>query len=351
MIKNIWALARLDLLLWKRMPLAIASALIPPAGMAILLVVLSFSVTRQPVALVVQSHQPRALDLQKIIESDTEAYLLKTVEEKTANRMLSDQEVAAIITIPKNFDTEVARDDANVDLELNNIDIDFADDIRRAVDRSVAQFDAPQLSLNGEENETPNVNGTSLFGIATNPYRVAINEKDLRYTNVSLLNYQVIPAFILLMISVGLMGTALLCANDIENKTSRSLVLAPVSAWVLIAGRLVGGLIISVIIVFPVLFISFLFGVISPPLDHIPALIALFLCDWTLRSRTWRGTRIIAQRPKTRRHGILCYCHLFIFLRGRFYQYCFPSKLAAKYQFFYSNPLCNRRHASGALLS
>jgi len=277
MMNNIWTLAKLDLLLWRRMPLAIASALIPPIGMTMLLIVLSFSVTRQPVALVVQSHQPNALYMQKIIASDDDAYLLKTVNEQTAKQMLTSQEVAAIITIPKNFDEQAGQDNATIDLTLNNVDVDFADDIRRAVDRSAAEFDAPQLGLTGELNETSRIPEVSAYNGSENPYRITINEQNLRQTNVSFLNYQVIPAFILLIISVGLMGTALLCANDIERKMSRNLIIAPVSSWALVAGRLLGGLLMSTIIVFPILFICFLFGVIAPPFAHIPALIALFL--------------------------------------------------------------------------
>jgi len=38
------------------MPLAVASALIPPIGMTLLLIVLSLAVTQQPVALVIDGH-------------------------------------------------------------------------------------------------------------------------------------------------------------------------------------------------------------------------------------------------------------------------------------------------------
>jgi len=276
-IINIWNLAKLDLLIWSRMPVAIISALIPPIGMTILLIVLSFSVTMQPVALVVQSHQPGALKMKKIISSDTDAYILRTVDAATAQRLLADQEVAAIITIPEDFDQKAFQNNAVIDLTLNNVDIDFSDDIRRAVERSAAEFDAPQLGLDGELDESVETNTIPSANNAVNPYRVDINENDLRVTNVSFLNYQVIPAFILLIVSIGLMGTALLCAKDSEEKTSRNLVIAPVSSWTLVAGRLLGGLLMSIIITLPILFVCFLFGVIAPPLDHIPALIALFL--------------------------------------------------------------------------
>lgn len=274
---SIWNLAKLDLLLWSRMPMAIASALIPPVGMTILIIVLSFSVTRQPVALVLQSNQPNAVAMGKIISSDTDAYLLRNVTETTAQKLLADQEVAGIITIPKNFDQEVSKNNAAITLTLNNVDVDFSDDIRRAVFRSAAEFDAPQLGLDGEVNEAVETNSIPSVQGAQNPYRVDINETDLRQTNVSFLNYQVIPAFILLIISIGLMGTALLSAKDIEDKTYRNLIIAPIPSWKLVAGRLLGGLIMSGIVVLPILFISFLFGVVAPPLTHIPALLLLFL--------------------------------------------------------------------------
>lgn len=44
-MKGIWTIARLDLLLWIRTPIALVCAIIPPLGMALLLFVLALSVT------------------------------------------------------------------------------------------------------------------------------------------------------------------------------------------------------------------------------------------------------------------------------------------------------------------
>ena len=54
MIRRIWTIARLDLLIWIRTPIALVCAIIPPLGMALLLLVLTLSVGQQPVALVVR---------------------------------------------------------------------------------------------------------------------------------------------------------------------------------------------------------------------------------------------------------------------------------------------------------
>lgn len=305
MIRAMWAITKLDLLLWRRMPIAVASALIPPIGMTILLIVLSLSVTQQPVALVVNSIKPNAQDMKQIIEAGSDAYIIHEVDAKKAQQLFNDQEVAAVITIPNDFDKKVYTNNAQLDLTLNNIDIDFADDIRRAVDRSAAQFSAPQLGLAGELDEASSTTGVSTQQTGqlpqSNPYRIAIQEHNLRQTNVSFLNYQVIPAYILLIISVGLMGTALLSAQEIERGTSRYLILSPVSPWVLIIGRIFGGLLISLIILTPTLILGFLTGIIAPPIDHIPALLILFvttgLCASGLGAALGsllRGARLVA---------------------------------------------------------
>ena len=186
MIKGIWILAKLDLLMWKRMPLAIASAIIPPIGMTLILVTLSLAVLQQPVALVVEGHGKQTQKMQKIIQADTDAYVnydfsnnLKVTDAKTAKNLIDNQQIAAIITIPSDFDKKVEDGNATVNLTLNNVDIDFADDIRRSVDRSVAHFDAPILSSNDAEEA-----GQSFDLSQQNPYRIMIDEHDLRETNV-----------------------------------------------------------------------------------------------------------------------------------------------------------------------
>jgi ABC-2 type transport system permease protein len=306
MIRGIWSLARLDLMLWGRMPLAIASALIPPLGMAILLVVLSLSVTQEPVSLVVQSQGRQVNKMAQIIESDTDAYFLQVTDARNAARLLKNQEVAAVITIPPGFEQRVAGGQATVDLTLNNVDIDVADDIRRSVERSVAKFDAPQLSLDeddyagGGEEQSASDQGRRPAQ-QPNPYLISIDEQDLRQSDVDFLHYQVLPALVFLVLSVGLIGTALLSGRDVERGTARHLFLSPLPAWSLITGRLLGGFLASMAVLIPVLGLCLMTGVVTPPPDHWPALAALFVATGLCASglgaimgTLTRGTRTIA---------------------------------------------------------
>lgn len=320
-LRAIGSLALLDLRLWLKSPAAVVSALLPPLGMALLLAVLAMSVTEQPVALVVQAHGPYATRMEKLIRKDEEAYMLRATDAATAEHLLETQEVAAIITIPADFDRKAANHDATVHLKLYNADIDFADDIRRAVDRSVGEFDAPSLGpkeeteageekpgeaakeggvsagesapgeggaqgakekteaeLEHDEEEAEKDTGPYALYVdpAANPYHIVIEEQDLRVTQVDFLHYQLIPVLVLLILNVGMTGTALLCAGDGERGTARLLVLAPVSAWALVVGRLLGGLIASLLVLIPAVGLCMAAHIITIPAGHGWALTALF---------------------------------------------------------------------------
>lgn len=270
-IHTMVAIATLDLKMWQRMPQAILTALIPPLGMALLLVVLSYNATQQPVALVVQGSGPYAIKMKNLISADTDTYALRLTDAAGAASLLKQQAVAAIITIPSDFDADVDRHSAKLFLTLNNVDIDFGDDIRRSVNRSVAQFDAPELGQDGELD--PN----DTYMSSVNPYNVSIDEDDLRQTNVDFIHYQVLPVLVLLVLSVGLIGTALLCASDTERGTAKVLLLYPVDPIVLIAGRLLGGVLACSIVLIPSVLLCLVTKVITPPPGHWPVLCAIFL--------------------------------------------------------------------------
>jgi ABC-2 type transport system permease protein len=267
----VWAVARNDLAVWRRSPWAVAAAVIPPTGMGLLVASLTLSVGRQPVALVVEGRGPQSQAMAAILEADTEAYLLQVVDAPTAERLILSQQVAAIIRIPADFDARVSTASARVDVFLNNVDIDFADDIRRTAARSVAEFDAPDLGVAGEQRA-----GRGGI-ILPNPYHVAIAERDLRSTNVTFAEYQVIPIVLLLVINVGVLGTALLTAHDFERGTAGLLLLAPSSRAAVVAGRGLGSTLATLTLVVPAVAVGAGFGLVRPEPGHWPAVVALLL--------------------------------------------------------------------------
>jgi ABC-2 type transport system permease protein len=264
--KPIFSIALQDLKRWRKMPLTAACALIPPIVLTLVLVTMSLAVTQQPVALVMQGNGTASMRMAQIISSDTEAYDLTVTNATIANRMLNNEQVAAIITIPSTFDLDVSNGNGKILLNINNVDFDFSDDIRRAVDRSVVEFDAPSL-----------VSDESVNSSVANVYHVALDEQCTRETNVDWVHYQFVPTFVLLILDVGLVGTALLCALDSENKTVRVLALSPQPSWMLVTGRILGGVLACCVIVLPAVLLSVLFGFFSLPIAQLPALFGIFL--------------------------------------------------------------------------
>jgi ABC-2 type transport system permease protein len=270
-MRRAWAVARIDLAVWRRTPWAIAAALVPPVGMAVLVTVLTWSVTKQPVALVVQGRGPQAAVMARIIEADREAYKLTRTDLPHAQRLLQHQQVAAVIVVPGTFDEDVADGRASLDLTLNNIDVDFGDDIRRAVDRSVAEFDAPQLGASLEKT------GAAQGLAVPNPYRVDIAEHDLRRTAVTYAKYQAVPVLVLLVINVGVLGGALLGVRDHERRTMTFLRSAPLAHWQLAGGRMAGTATAVGLVLAPSVLGLSLAHVVAPPASHWPALAAVLL--------------------------------------------------------------------------
>ena len=255
-----------DLNRWRKMPLTALCALIPPIAMTLVLITLSLAVTQQPVALVIEGTGSSSMQMAQIIKSDTDAYSLTVTNATTANRMLEDEQVAAVITIPSTFDQEVANGTGKVLLTINNVDFDFSDDIRRSVDRSVVGFDDPTL-----------VSDESVNASMINVYHVDLDVQNLRETTVDWETYQLVPTFVLLILNVGLVGTALLCALDKESKTAHMLVLSPQRSWVLASGRILGGVLACVVIVLPAVLVAELVGLVNLPIDQLPALFGIFL--------------------------------------------------------------------------
>ncbi len=289
-LRQTWTLAAHDVGQWRRAPWAIAAALIPPVALALLAYVLTFNLGHQPIALVQEAHGRYSNHMAGIFRAQGgDLYSLVTTDRASATRLLDSQQVAAVVVIPPNFDAAVARcpalqpnqiihdftyarsgcPAAQLQVTLNNANHNFAGEIRRALSETVAFFDAPDVI-------TP-VSESQLDMSDLNPYRVNVMTALTRPSTVDYIHYAVIPCLVLLILSVGVMGTALLCARDIERGTARHLALAPVPSWVLVAGRLLGGVLVSLVVIAPTLAIATVSGAIAPPAGHWPALVLVFL--------------------------------------------------------------------------
>src|SRR5579883_3169672 len=103
----IWSLVRKDVAVWLRQPSAIAATLLPPLLFLPVLYIAAAAVGRNPVAVVVDDNGPRAHQLVEILEA-SDAFLPRIVSAAEAQRELAGLDVAAVITIPADFDQHFA---------------------------------------------------------------------------------------------------------------------------------------------------------------------------------------------------------------------------------------------------
>jgi ABC-2 type transport system permease protein len=265
-MRAVWAVALTDVRRWRRSPVLVAATLVPALGMALMVVALTYAVGRQPVALVTEGHGPVADRIVEII-GESDGFFLVHRTAVAAERDLKAQRVSAVITIPADFESRVAAHDARVDVRINNVDLDFSDDVRRSVNEAVVEIDAPTLATLGENDLPP---GT-VSGLP-NPYRVDVAETNLRSPDVSFLAYQVVPVLALLSLTAGTLVTALAIAGERESGALQAVALTPARRGVLVGGRLLGGSLASGALLAVVVAGCAALGVLHPPPGRWPLL-------------------------------------------------------------------------------
>ena len=129
------AIVRKDITVWFRQPTTIAATVLPAIAFMVILYFGAQAIGRNPVAIVVQDDGPHAQELVKILtNSDAFRVTMITSLPQKAEEALNQIKVAAVITIPPNFDT--AFDNRSPDpvlIHINNLNLDFTNDLRRSL--------------------------------------------------------------------------------------------------------------------------------------------------------------------------------------------------------------------------
>ena len=162
-----------------------------------------------------------------------------------AQALLNNIDVAAVITIPADFTQRVnAHVSAPIDVTVNNLNLDFTNDIRRSVPDAITQYYHAQG--------------------ATSAIKVTMQETDLRHRDVQFFQYNLLPTILLLLMISGLINGGLSTAREWESHTVKELLLAPVSRGAIIAGKVLAGFAITFILGTLVLLLGYVLGWTQP---------------------------------------------------------------------------------------
>lgn len=242
----ILAIVRKDISVWLRQPTSIAGTVLPAIAFMVILYFGAQAVGRNPVALVVQDSGPHAQELVNIL-SDSGAFKVGmiTITPQNAEDALKQVKVAAVITIPSNFDAAYnAQKPDPVTIHINNLNLDFTNDLRRSLPSAITEFYAEK--------------GNS------SPIQIHVKETDLRSQDIDLLRFELVPNLVLLLTTAGIVNAGLATAREWEDSTIKELLLAPISKTTLIAGKLLSGWITTLLIASVVLVVGAASGYLRP---------------------------------------------------------------------------------------
>jgi ABC-type multidrug transport system permease subunit len=242
--RAVWAIFRKDIAIFLRQPTTMSATIVPPFAFLLVGALGAAAVGRSPVALVTLDSGPQGQQMARIIR-EADVFRIADASPTQAKTLLDDIQVAAIVTIPADFTQRVdAHQSAPIEVTVNNLNLDFTNDVRRSVPDAITQFYAAQ-------------GGTS-------PVVVTMNETDLRNRDVELFQYGVLPTILLLLCISGILNGGLSAAREWESSTVKELLLAPVAGGAIILGKVLAGFAIAFVLGTLVLLLGYALGWTQP---------------------------------------------------------------------------------------
>jgi ABC-2 type transport system permease protein len=240
----VWAICRKDLTLWLRRPVQIVGSLLVPVSYTLVVFLGNQATSLEPVAVVNLDHGPVGAKLVRAME-DAGVFRLKLTTAARARELYTSLHVAAIITIPADESALVAAHQrAPVDVGINNLNLDFTSDIRRAVPDAITTYYA---------------------GLGRrSPVKITIAEHNLRRHDVQLYQYSVLPVIILIVTVNGIIAAGMAAAGEFEKRTVKELLFAPASSFTIIAGKILAGFLATFSLAAAMLGVGALAGLTRP---------------------------------------------------------------------------------------
>ena len=243
-LRAIWAIFRKDLAVWLRNGRNVAATIVPPLAFLLVQAVGAVAVGRSPVALVTLDTRAKGQQMAQILHQ-ADVFRITDATPAQAQQLLNNVQVVAVITIPANF-TELVdnHDPSPILVRVNNLNLDFTNDIRRAVPDAITQFYQAQGS--------------------NSPILVTTHEQNLRVQDVQLFQYSVLPTIILLLTLSGLVTSSIAAAREWETRTVKEMLLSPISRSSIIIGKVLAGWTTTFALGLLVFLLTFALGWIHP---------------------------------------------------------------------------------------
>lgn len=218
-LRVVRAVASADIRLTLREPLFAIIGVLIPINFLLLFLLFALSGGQAPIAVVMNDQGPLA---QQFVQAmgNSSSFIIHTASAADAEREIQSGSIVAVVTVPQEFDADLAAK-ARIDIpvEVNNLNVDFTNDIRRAVPLSITSFYANAF-----------------------PAEVVVTarESDVQASDTGYIPYLAVSIMVAgLMLASQLQGSVN-TARDYELGTIKELALAPVSRLTIGVGKVLG---------------------------------------------------------------------------------------------------------------
>lgn len=218
-LRVIRAVAAADIRLTLREPLFAIVGVVVPINFLLLFLLFAISGGQAPIAMVMNDRGPLAERFVQAM-SDSNSFVIHIASAADAEREIRAGSIVAVVTVPQDFDFALtARTRVDIPVEVNNLNVDFTNDIRRAVPLSITSFYADAL-----------------------PEQVVVSarESDVQAHDTGYIPYLAVSIVVAGLMLASLLQGSVNAARDYELGTIKELALAPASRLAVGLGKVFG---------------------------------------------------------------------------------------------------------------
>jgi len=225
-LRVVWAVAKKDIQSGLTERFGTLLSLFLPLNFLILLSLFALSGGLAPTAVVMNDTGPLAQQFYAAM-AGAHSFRLRTASAAEAQALLQAGKIVALVTLPPEFDARLAANQpVDVGVQINNLNTDFTNDIRRAVPLAITAFYAQAY---------PRV------------VNVTAAEHDLWPQDTDYIPYLTVSILVVALMVAGLLQAGTATAREWENATIKELLLSPASRWAISAGQMLGAFLLGVL--------------------------------------------------------------------------------------------------------
>ncbi|MBV9323430.1 MAG: ABC transporter permease [Chloroflexi bacterium] len=179
-----------------------------------------------PTAVVMDDTGPYAQQFLQALQGSN-SFIIQTTDADTAQRLMSQGRIVAIITVPSDFDAALqSGQSVSLPVVINNLEVDYTNDIRRAVPLAITSFYAQAF-----------------------PDQVVVQaqELDVQPHDTGYIAYLSVSIVVVSLLVGGLLQAGSIAAREYETGTIKELLLAPASRWAIQVGKVLASIALNIL--------------------------------------------------------------------------------------------------------